>query len=246
MNFKFQEEFRIWRKSRFGYLGFQWLALFILFTALRLVLFFSFKPAVPFSAGQSARVFLVGLHLDVCVATVLVLPLLAILSLAPERWFRKGWFRFFLRGFCFFAWFLQFFLLCSEYFFFDEFKSRFNTVAIDYLLYPQEVINNIRESYPLFGILTLCVILAALLIYAAEKTASMIWIMPIGRKVRSLHLFLVGGLALLVASSSFQEFHVSNERVLNEIANNGAVSVLTAAWTRNLEYTAFYPSAGSS
>ena len=41
------------------------------------------------------------------------------------------------------------FLLISEWYFFAEFESRFNTVAIDYLIYPHEVFTNLRESYPL-------------------------------------------------------------------------------------------------
>jgi len=40
------------------------------------------------------------------------------------------------------------YLCFVEYFFFDEFDARFNTVAVDYLLYPHEVFVNIWESYP--------------------------------------------------------------------------------------------------
>ncbi len=41
------------------------------------------------------------------------------------------------------------FLVFSEWYFFAEFESRFNTVAIDYLIYPHEVFTNLHESYPL-------------------------------------------------------------------------------------------------
>jgi len=34
--------------------------------------------------------------------------------------------------------------------------------------------------------------------------------------------------------------HVSEDRTLNEIANNGALSFFAAAWTRNLDYPTFY------
>jgi hypothetical protein len=50
------------------------------------------------------------------------------------------------------------FLLISEWYFFDEFESRFNCVAIDYLLYPHEVFTNIRESYPVPVILAVCAV----------------------------------------------------------------------------------------
>ncbi|WP_206631335.1 hypothetical protein, partial [Mesorhizobium sp. M7A.F.Ca.MR.362.00.0.0] len=41
----------------------------------------------------------------------------------------------------------------SEYFFWDEFTTRFNFIAVDYLVYTQEVIQNIMESYPVVPLL---------------------------------------------------------------------------------------------
>jgi len=41
----------------------------------------------------------------------------------------------------------------SEWFFWTEFSSRFNFIAVDYLIYTHEVIGNIRESYPIGWIL---------------------------------------------------------------------------------------------
>lgn len=46
------------------------------------------------------------------------------------------------------------FVSVAEFVFWNEFASRFNFIAVDYLLYTREVIGNIRESYalgPLFG-----------------------------------------------------------------------------------------------
>ena len=36
----------------------------------------------------------------------------------------------------------------SEYFFYNEFGVRYNFIAVDYLIYTNEVIGNIIESYP--------------------------------------------------------------------------------------------------
>lgn len=41
------------------------------------------------------------------------------------------------------------FVAVSEFFFWNEFASRFNFIAVDYLIYTREVIGNIRESYDL-------------------------------------------------------------------------------------------------
>jgi hypothetical protein len=37
----------------------------------------------------------------------------------------------------------------AEFTFWEEFSTRFNFIAVDYLVYTQEVVRNIRESYPI-------------------------------------------------------------------------------------------------
>ena len=41
----------------------------------------------------------------------------------------------------------------AEWTFWEEFQTRFNFIAVDYLVYTTEVIGNIRESYPVAAIL---------------------------------------------------------------------------------------------
>lgn len=41
------------------------------------------------------------------------------------------------------------FVGASEFTFWNEFSSRFNFIAVDYLIYTNEVISNLRESYNL-------------------------------------------------------------------------------------------------
>ncbi|HAV88023.1 MAG TPA: hypothetical protein DCW78_09235, partial [Pseudomonas sp.] len=47
------------------------------------------------------------------------------------------------------------FTAVAEWLFWDEFGVRFNFIAVDYLVYSDEVIHNIMESYPLFTLLGL-------------------------------------------------------------------------------------------
>ena len=51
--------------------------------------------------------------------------------------------------------------LASEFVFWNEFSSRFNFIAVDYLIYTREVIGNIRESYPMTPIVLGLAALAA-------------------------------------------------------------------------------------
>ncbi|MGM3015962.1 hypothetical protein, partial [Bacillus cereus group sp. BC329] len=57
----------------------------------------------------------------------------------------------------------------SEWFFWDEFSNRYNFIAVDYLVYTNEVLGNIKESYPVEWII------AAVLLIAVGLT---IWIRP--------------------------------------------------------------------
>ncbi len=41
------------------------------------------------------------------------------------------------------------FIAVAEWFFWDEFQVRFNFIAVDYLVFTQEVVNNIKQSYPM-------------------------------------------------------------------------------------------------
>ena len=52
----------------------------------------------------------------------------------------------------------------AEFVFWNEFTTRFNFIAVDYLIYTSEVIDNIRQSYPVGLIMTGIVLLAVLIV----------------------------------------------------------------------------------
>src|SRR4051812_26715412 len=135
-------------QSRFGLAAFNVLGLLIVFFTLRLVLFFYFKPEAPVPALDALKAFLAGLHLDLFVALALTSPLMIWLAIVPAKWFGAGWHQFLVRSIFWLFWAIQVFLLFAEFFFFEEFKSRFNTVAVDYLRDPHEVFVNIWDTYP--------------------------------------------------------------------------------------------------
>jgi phosphoglycerol transferase MdoB-like AlkP superfamily enzyme len=229
-----------WKRSRYGFAGFWFLSLFALWFLLRLVLLVAFKPAaVPVSDLLLAL--LSGFHRDIFMALVETIPLLACMLIIPDRRFGSLWHRVLFIGASLIFWFVQVFLLFAEFFFFDEFKSRFNTVAVDYLIYPKEVFINIWESYHVGIVLGVCLVLSVGWLFAASRLFRQMWERPFPAKSRLLHLAAAVTLAvLLIPTVNLKSVHVSNDRTLNEIANNGAISFLVAAWTHNLDYAAFY------
>ncbi len=229
-----------WTRSRYGFAGFHLLSLILLWFMFRLVLYVAFRPAsVP--ASDMLGAFLSGLERDLVVGLAITAPLLAWMLVVPNSWSNCKWHRrLFWLGYFVFC-FGQLFVLFVEFFFFEEFKSRFNTVAVDYIWYPHEVFTNIWESYHVGIVLAVCFGL------------SLVWVLILGRLFRRMWertfpaparmAYLGAGLALLallMPTLNLKGAHVSTDRTLNEIANNGMLAFGVAAWTHHLDYTGFY------
>jgi phosphoglycerol transferase MdoB-like AlkP superfamily enzyme len=209
-------------------------------TLLRLALSVAFRPSSKVRWTEWVRAFVVGFHFDLAVAAVLFVPLALWVGLVSYRIWQSRFYRGLTTAGLGIAWSVLIFLLLAEGFFFEEFRSRFNTVAIDYLIYPSEVFGNLRASYNLPVLVGLCVALAVGPVWlgwrlvrhpAANLREGRVWL-----------LVWIGVATLFGLSVRLDEARFSAERTLNEIANNSSVSLLTAALTRNLDYAHFYPS----
>src|ERR1035437_7639167 len=202
-----------WGRSRYGFAGFWFLSLLGARFVLRLGLLLALKPCT-LSAAEVLLAFLSGFHRDLFAALAETVPLLFWMLIVPDRWFGRTWHRVLFLGGCFGFWFVQTFLLFVEVFFFDEFKSRFNTVAVDYLLYPREVFINIWESYHVGVILALCVVLSLGWLFAASRLFGQMWERAFPANPRLLLLAGVVALAaLLPPPLNLRGAHVSS-RVL--------------------------------
>jgi phosphoglycerol transferase MdoB-like AlkP superfamily enzyme len=229
-----------WTRTRYGFAAFWCVFLVVASFALRLILFFAFKPS-GLLAADVIHAFLSGFHRDLFVAVFQTLLLLAWFLLIPNHWFPARWHRILFFGATFIFCFVQIFLLFVEFFFFEEFKSRFNTVAVDYLIYPKEVFVNIWESYHVGIVFLVCFILALAWLFAASKLFVRMWEQPFSTKARLAVLLVALALtAIAIPTINFKQARISPDRTLNEIANNGAISFAAAAWTHNLDYTNFY------
>ena len=229
-----------WGRSRYGFAAYWLLSLLAAWFVLRLALFLAYKPAAaPF--GDVLLMFGSGFKRDVFVGLAETMPLLFWMWIVPDRQFGARWHRLVFLGGCFVFWFVQAFLLFTEFFFFDEFKSRFNTVAVDYLIYPTEVFVNIWQSYHVGVVVAVCAALSLGWLWLASRLFGQMWERPFQAKSRLLHLAAAVALtALLAPTLDLKSVHVSSDRTLNELANNGALAFFAAAWTHNLNYDAFY------
>jgi phosphoglycerol transferase MdoB-like AlkP superfamily enzyme len=241
-----------WRTSHYGFIAFWMISLLASWLALRLVLLFQFGPPAPI--GATALAFLAGAWRDLLVAIWFTLPVFCWLALVPAR-ASAGWPRRCYSVACLSFWLGQSFLCFVEYFFFEEFKSRFNTVAVDYLEYPTEVFVNIWDSYHVGLVLATCLFLALVWTWTAKKIFAGVWDRPFSNKSRLLIfqgltamaavlapivLIACGLIGLITSPRHLNEPRISNNRTLNEIANNGELAFFSAALTHHLDYSAFY------
>lgn len=185
--------------------------------------------------------FLLGLLYDLVNALYSSLPLVLYLWLVPERMFNKRGHRFMLYTLFFVFTFLLLFNGVAEWLFWDEFSSRFNFIAVDYLIYTTEVAGNISQSYPLGWIIAMIVVFTGIILVLI-----MPWLENANQhytpfRQRSM---LAVGYALLCAVMFFavgtRYHHFSSNSYVNELAGNGLYELFAAYRHNELDYEQFY------
>ena len=131
----------------------------------------------------------------------------------------------------------------AEIFFWNEFDSRFNSIAVNYLIFPREVIGNVRESFNLAIYLPIVAVLVGLLYLMLRKRyARALLSPPVSRGQRWRMIGLAGaafmtGLAVL----TLLPLDPFGDRTINEISKNGMYSLLHAGLTNDAEFDGLYP-----
>ena len=228
-------------QTRFGDLYVFAAVVVLLSLGLRIALCVATWGELDRSAWALCKSFGMGLLFDLATFAICVAPMAAFRLLAPDRVFRSRASRYVSLGIYFVAVFAILFDVAAELLFWQEFQSRFNFVAVDYLVYTQEVLGNIRQSYPVWLIVPGLVLSAAAIWAATLK--------PILKAFRSTSTFrgrLAPGVGFLAAAAA--AFFFVNESFAgvtgnffnNELAKNGVYSFVNAFWNNAIEYDQFY------
>jgi phosphoglycerol transferase MdoB-like AlkP superfamily enzyme len=162
------------------------------------------------------------------------------LLLAGER-FRRKWRKWVLLVELFVIVYLLLFNAVSEWFFWDEFSTRYNFIAVDYLVYTNEVVGNIRESYPLGWIIAGVCLLALTTVRIIYKPVVYALQYRPGfgkRTLMALALLVFPTVAALLVNNSFRKF--SDNQYVNELAGNGTFEFGTAFRHNELDFFSFY------
>lgn len=187
--------------------------------------------------------FATGFLFDLAAAIFAAAPWLLLGSLMPDSLPKKTWMKWLLAvaAVCYTG--ILIFITTAEWFFWDEFGARFNFIAVDYLIWTQEVWGNISESYPMALIIPAIVILAALVVFGLKKSGTFSFIndsrTPRLHRVIALAILLIAPFLTfkLVSQSAIPSFANQYD---TEVAKNGCWSFFAAFKQMELEYSRWY------
>ncbi|MBI3461912.1 MAG: sulfatase-like hydrolase/transferase [Planctomycetes bacterium] len=212
-----------------------------LFMLLRGTLLAVFADLRSLTSGQLASVLFVGLRFDLMVGLIVLLPLIMSLTLVTNRGACGAPSRVFVHLSLVITSFAMVFLCCAEFVFFDEFSSRLNYIAFEYLIYPTEVFGSIWQSYPVVPLFAgVCGVATVLYMVLRGCAGTLLQVsLPWPRRFALLagSLSAIGG---LWSTTDMRSIEVSSNRTANECAGNGLYNLMYYAWTSGFDYDHFY------
>lgn len=203
-----------------------------------------------FSINQSdlavisfVKIFILGFIFDLGVGLFFVLPYSIYLLFLPKKLINTK----FNRSITYFSFSLSvlilFFSFFAEITFWQEFESRFNFIAVDYLIYTYEVVSNINQSYPLPFLSAIMIGLTVLVIFIFHRkkyfSDAFTGKTKFYTRLRVTAVIVFGTLiyALFVDNSLAD---TSRNRYQNELSKSGIYSFFSAYKNNEINYDHFY------
>jgi phosphoglycerol transferase MdoB-like AlkP superfamily enzyme len=172
----------------------------------------------------------------------IILRLIIFLFLSTRSFaFRLTWRSVVLQVFFLITVFLLVFNAVSEWFFWNEFSSRYNFIAVDYLIYTNEVVGNIKESYPIVSIIIGVAIAAVAVFWFTRKAIAV----SVGTRLvfvkRIIVMAAIGAVVLLlnfIIRPQWKDFSKNN--YINELSANGIYQFVQAFKNNDLDFYTYY------
>ena len=130
----------------------------------------------------------------------------------------------------------------SEYFFWNEFGVKYNFIAVNYLIYTNEVIGNIMQSYPVIPLFTALFIATGIVTYFIMKqSGNYIDAIPnFTEKIKISGIYLGLFLISIFVVPALAKTENSKNTFVNELQSNGLYKFLLAFENNKLDYFKFY------
>lgn len=193
-----------------------------------------------FSLSQTL---VVGFLFDIGTISFFTIPYLIYLLLVPAKWYGSIVDRIITSFGFFLGVLIIYFSFFGEFTFWDEFQRRYNFIAVDYLIYTYEVVQNINESYPLPILIGSLLVLVGVTIFLVFKFGffKQTFHNEVAFKqklIAALPWFAVALVCGLLVSNDQAEW--SKNRYNNELSKAGIYSFFAAFRNNELAYSEFY------
>ncbi len=225
---------------------FAFISWFLLFSFLLRILFMIWqRDEVSFNILTLLGTLLTGLFYDLGAISFIAIPSALYYFIFPNKWIGSWLDKLLVWFFTSLTIFILVFTFFAEITFWDEFKTRFNFIAVDYLIYTHEVVKNIQESYPLpiliSGVLAITALI--LLVFYKFKVIANTFHSKASIKDRTIIV------SVTVAIALFFSFFITNNqaewssnRYNAEISKSGIYSFFAAFRNNQMVYKEFYTS----
>ena len=219
---------------------------FLIFSQLLRLCFFIWQhDEVSWNVFSVVRTLFTGLFFDIGALVFITFTAVLYYALLPNKligtWVDKAlvWF------FTSLTVLILIFTFFAELTFWDEFKNRFNFIAVDYLIYTHEVVANINESYPLPLLISGVVMVTAgvLFFFYKMRAFANTFTNRLSLQERGIVLAL-----WLITAAFYTSFITNNQaewsanRYNSEISRNGIYAFFAAFRNNQMKYTEFYTS----
>lgn len=192
--------------------------------------------AAPPAFGWS---FASGVLFDLVPAVYLFLPLSIALLFTPQTAIKRRFFRRLLATFTVAPFAIVLVTAMAELFFFNEFHSRYNFIAIDYLVYSQEVLRNIWESFPVVRYLSAFSLLAVPLLWLVGRVA--VNLRPFASNSARFQYSGVVALGLVYALTFNGSSILDSASFWNrEMTKNSLHALFSAYFSNSIDFHQFY------
>lgn len=216
---------------------------FILFMGIQIIirLIFVVWERSSLELVNILKALLVGIAFDVVTYALLIIPYVLFLLFLPLRKYHSRLDRIVTSALFVLLTFGLVFDIAAEWAFWEEFAVRFNFIAVDYLVYLDEVVGNILESYPMLPIMLGVSAGVALVyyIFRAQLIPALAAPRNAGAKRKTIGAFFVF-ILLAHLGMNLQYAKISDNTFANEIAANGIYSLFAAFNNNELSYDHFY------
>lgn len=196
-----------------------------------------------FTAISLLKIYGFGLLYDFGVSLFFVLPYSIYLILLPITWHASKLNKWITYSSFTLATLISMFSFFAEFTFWGEFESRFNFIAVDYLVYTYEVVKNINESYPIPILVAAMFSITISITYFFKRMGyfekSFSGSAPISIR---LGVFISTCIATAVYTFSISNNlpEASDNRYQNELSKAGIYSFFSAFKNNELNYDDFY------